>query len=296
MQFFFEEEFGVGEENLNADDRFYKNWKMPQLRRLLVTEFVPTAVFGSSLTTLQVSLSDSLNGTPFLLKDVVTMLASTPILEEFHFEVFAELSTLNCVRADNIISLPRLRHLFFAHAEHFQANSAEVMKTFMAVIHAPNLVTYGCGMSSVIPMRQSFQPGTARIDPEYFMSFFADADNLANVRELRIRKGYCDLPQPPLVAILRKAPQLCTLKFKDANLTEGLDQLDGTLPPIHDIFFDHCDLSAIFVRSCVNMLESALRWTTFKAFHFRFCRGLSEKDVRAIIPSEKLTWEGLLEI
>jgi hypothetical protein len=275
-------------------DRFYKNWKIPKLRRLLVTEFVPASVFGSSLTTLQVVLPNSMYDSRFLLKDVVTMLASTPILEEFHFKVFAELSTFNCVQANNSVSLPRLRHLFFAHIEHFQAGSAEVMKTFMAVIHAPNLVTYGCGVSTAVPMRQRHRSGAARVDPEYSMSFFADVDIMANVQELRIHKGhYVDLPQPPLVAILRKTPRLCTLRFKELSLTEELDPLVGTLPPICDIYFDHCDVGAVFLRSCVNLLESGSRWSTFKAFHFRFCWGLSEKDVRAIISSEKMTWEDL---
>jgi hypothetical protein len=298
MKFHFDEEFGPRD---TQQRRFDWDWKTLKLRRLHMTELLYASVpaYYSSLTTLQVILPTNTFNAPYRLDDVVKLLASTPVLEEFHFETIERISARysdTAPRADKGVALPKLRQLFFSHTEHFQTNSEEVMTRFMELVHAPNLITYGCGMSSVTPMRQEFQPGSAGVDPDYFLSFFADAGNMANVQELRIHKGYYGLPQPPLRTILQKIPRLCTLRFKDASLTEELDPLVGPLPPIGDIYFNHCDLSAVFLRSCVSMLKGSSRWSTFKAFHFRFCRGVSEKDIHTIIPSSSMTWEGLLEI
>ena len=291
MRFFYILDTGVEDESSMAYDstRFYTTWKLPCLKRLVITKLVQLPTSFEGITTLHVLLPGDDYHHSF--NKLILMLSSTPRLEELLMVVNAIL-----VREDHmprVVNLEHLRRFHIVCMETAFEDSPEVIEQLLATLYMPKLTTYTCGMSTTVPLLQLFPPSSPDPNPGYTLTFFPTSGALRSVKELHIHKGYQYQLPLPLYTILSRTPSIQTLRITEMDLTEGVladNALTEHLPPLCWAWFDRCGVTWEFLRRLVEALKRRTPEMVFPRFYFRGCYGVKREEVIDILPPGVLDW------
>lgn len=271
---------------------FYSTWKMPCLRRLTVTNFIPLPIFGSSLTSCEIELE---------MESLVR--CNLDSLRQF-LEPLSSLSTLSVYLRDiqfhrdgansshfPVTVLPGLRSFSLSTA--FLHPSA--IEPLMQILRAPHVRK----LSAYIKV-DSDSSGAEAVDNwlRYFFLIHTVQTPIEFISELHISViAIEEFEVHSLFASIFSAlPRLQRLSVFAPYIVHHPPQIHNslsTVPPLKFLRFEHCRLfSNDFVVELLALLaaQRGHSWDDFDRLEVIGCELFSRMTIEDILPKEKITW------